>query len=326
MKNRSIRTAAIVLITTALFAASFLWPFDNIGIANAEDELTYHEDVEDAVAEMREAMKERETEVTIGIIGTTDQDGLRQSISELLDRATEHTGKPDEGDYINFQYASYKGEARTTHSGALPAIEIKYDLSYYDNAEQEAAVSAKIDEILDGLDLERKTDYEKVEAIHEYLCKNVKYEEAESSDDVRRTAYGALVEGRAVCQGYCVALYRLLLEAGVDNRVIFGNGVGPNGESAAHTWNIVDLYGDYYYVDITWDDAAGTEEYFLIPAGAGFEDEHIPGEEYDENFFTEKYPVASEAFAGDVMGSFDKIMWAAQDLEAAVLSIAAEEA
>ena len=57
LKNRSIRTAAIVLITTALFAASFLWPFDNIGIANAEDELTYHEDVEDAVAEMREAMK-----------------------------------------------------------------------------------------------------------------------------------------------------------------------------------------------------------------------------------------------------------------------------
>ena len=108
--------------------------------------------------------------------------------------------------------------------------------------------------------------------------------------------------------------------------MIFGNGVGPNGESAAHTWNIVDLYGDYYYVDITWDDAAGTEEYFLIPAGAGFEDEHIAGEEYDEDFFTEEYPVAPEAFAGDVMGSFDKIIWAAQDLEAAVLNKAAKDA
>ena len=315
-----------MLMTTALFAASFLWAFDGIGRVAAEDDTVYHDDVESAVEEFREAMKQRETEVTIGIVGTTDQEGLKHAISELLDRATEHTGKPDEGDYINFQYASYKGEARTTHSGALPAIDIKYKLSYYDTAEQEAEVSDRIVEILTELNLDRKTDYEKVKAIHDYLCRNTKYEEAEDGEDIRRTAYGALVEGRAVCQGYCVAFYRLLLEAGIDNRVIFGDGVGPNGEMAAHTWNIVDLYGDYYYIDITWDDAAGTDEYFLIPAGAGFENEHIAGSEYGDDFFTEKYPIASEAFAGDIMGSFDKIVWAAQDLEAAVLNKAAEDA
>ena len=313
MKERSIRTAAIVLFITALFAASFLCVF-------ADDDVVYQKDPDDAVALLREAMKQRKGEVTVGVIGSTNEDGLKKVIGTMLDLATQHTGKPDEGDYINFQYASYKGEAYTTHSGVEPAVEVKFDFTYYDTAEQEAEVDAKIAEALTALDLERKTDYEKVVAIHDYILRHTKYDPADDGEDIKRTAYGALVERRAVCQGYCVAFYRMLLEAGIDNRVIFGEGVGIDGKTASHTWNIVELYGEYYYVDITWDDIGGKRDYFLIPAGAGFEDEHIAEKDFGDDFFTDKYKMATDAFRGDLMGSVDKIRWAAEDTGSAIVS------
>lgn len=298
-------------MTTVLFAASFLFSF-------ADDDIVYHDNAEDAVAVLREAMKQRKSSVTIGILGSTDEDGLKQVIGRMLKLASEHTGKPDEGDYISFQYESYKGEAQTTHYGVSPAVEVRYELAYYDNAEQEAEVSKRIEEALAELDLERKTCYEKLLAIHDYICRNTEYGAAEDGGDTGRTAYGALAEGRAVCQGYCVLFYRMLLEAGIDNRVIFGDGVGYDGTTAPHTWNIVDLYGDYYYVDITWDDAGGNHDYFLVPAGAGFEDEHIASEEFREDVFADKYTMTTKEFRGDLIGTVDKIRWAAEDIGAAI--------
>ena len=298
-------------MTTVLIAASFLVCF-------AEEDIVYHDNADDAVAVLREAMKQRRSDVTIGLLVSTDEDGLKQVIGRMLKLAAEHTGKPDEGDYINFQYESYKGEAHTTHYGVSPAVEVRYDLTYYDDAEQEAEVSKKIVEALVELDLGRKTDYEKLLAIHDYICRNTEYVSTEDVGETGRTAYGALVNGKAVCQGYCVLLYRMLLEAGIDNRVIFGTGVGPDGTTASHTWNIVDIYGDYYYVDITWDDAGGNHDYFMVPAGAGFEDEHIAGEEFGDRSFVEKYMVTTKQFRGDVIGTVDKIMWAAEDIGAAI--------
>ncbi|MBQ6439392.1 MAG: hypothetical protein IJJ06_04530 [Mogibacterium sp.] len=262
----------------------------------AVQDLIYHENEIEASSELREDLKKRVSSVTIGIEGKTDQEGLQQIISRLIGEATEHTGKPDEGDYILFQYASYKGQARTKLSGTTPVVEIEYDLSYYDNAEQEAEVDSKAEEIIKELELEDLSDYEKIAAIHDYICDNVEYESSIDSSDIMRTAYGALIEGRAVCQGYSVSLYRLLLEAGIDNRIIFGTGVSPIGITGAHTWNIVDLYGEYYYMDVTWDDCTGSRDFFLVPAGDDFENEHVADSQYGEDFFTERYPLADEAF------------------------------
>lgn len=288
----------ILIFTAAAIAFCFAaMPYN----AFAQD-LTYHETEIEASAELREIMKERKDKAIIGIKGKTDQEGLQQIIGRVISEATEHTGKPDEGDYIMFQYASFKGQARTQIAGVSPVVEIEYDLSYYADAEQEAEVDKKVTEIMEELDLENKMDYEKVCAIRDYICDNVEYEVPADSNDIGRTAYGALIEGRALCQGYSVSLYRLLLEAGIDNRIIFGEGVAPDGTTGAHTWNIVELYGKYYYMDITWDDAARGRDYFLVPAGTGFEDEHKAGDQYKEESFTEHYPMADEPFNTKIEG------------------------
>ena len=271
-------------------------------------DIVYHENEEEAVTELRESMKQREKTVTIGLKGRFDEDSLQELIGRLIKQALAHTGEPDEGDYIAFQYSSYKGYAHTTYSLFSPAVEVEYTLSYYDNARQEAEVDKKVSEIIAGLQLDGKTDFEKIAAIHDYLCDNIEYETAEESSDIVRTAYGALIEGKAVCQGYSVSLYRLLLEAGIDNRIIFGEGLSGDGSSGPHSWNIIELNDEYYYIDVTWDDAGYGYDYFMVPADTGFEEDHIADESYGSDFFSDEYPMSEEAYTDEAVGLKGKIL------------------
>jgi hypothetical protein len=63
------------------------------------------------------------------------------------------------------------------------------------------------------------------------------------------TAYGGLILGRAVCEGYSEAFQYLLHQVGVECLIAGGEG---NGQP--HQWNIVRIDGEYYHVDVTWND------------------------------------------------------------------------
>ena len=291
-----------------IIAAAFVVYFAAVPSCAETSDIVYHETEKEAVAELRESMRQREESVTIGLMGNIDQEGLQEIIGRLVEKATAHTGNPDEGDYTGFQYGSYRGEAHTTYVGFSPAMEIEYTLSYYDDAQQESEVDEKVSEIIESLELEEKTDFEKIAAIHDYICDNVECASSEEEGDLLHTAYGALIDGRAVCQGYSVSLYRLLLEAGIDNRIIFGEGRSMDGEAGAHTWNIIELNDEYYYIDATWDDVGYNHLYFMVPSGAGFEDSHIADESYGEDFFSEEYPVSEEAYKEEAVGLWGKIL------------------
>lgn len=62
-------------------------------------------------------------------------------------------------------------------------------------------------------------------------------------------AYGALVDGKAVCDGYTKAFQYLLQRVGIQSFMVTGIGNGVK-----HAWNIVRIDGKYYNVDLTWDD------------------------------------------------------------------------
>lgn len=61
--------------------------------------------------------------------------------------------------------------------------------------------------------------------------------------------YGALVEGKAVCEGYSRAFQMLCNGVGIECVNIVGE-----SEGELHMWNAVELDDKYYYVDVTWDD------------------------------------------------------------------------
>ena len=94
-----------------------------------------------------------------------------------------------------------------------------------------------------------KTEYEKVKGVYDYLVDYTAYDYAYYG----KTLYELFHDGRAVCEGYARAAQYLLTKLGVE--VIFVEGdAGVPGQMEAHAWNIVNVGGDYYHLDVTWGD------------------------------------------------------------------------
>lgn len=98
--------------------------------------------------------------------------------------------------------------------------------------------------------LEGKSDYQKARLVHDWLAENVSYSLDSTSD---YTPYGAILRGKAACEGYAEAYTLLLRQLGVSASVVGGTGVTADG-SEAHAWNIVRINDEYVLVDVTWDD------------------------------------------------------------------------
>lgn len=104
------------------------------------------------------------------------------------------------------------------------------------------------------------TECEREEYIHNYIINNCDYdEEAAENDDVQdneNDAYGALVDGKAVCEGYARAFQLLCNKANIDSVLLSGTADSDN-----HAWNGVKIGGDWYQIDVTWNDTDRENNY-----------------------------------------------------------------
>ena len=109
----------------------------------------------------------------------------------------------------------------------------------------------KIDEIMSSLK-SGLTEYEREKILHDKLLDGCRYKKGvESSKDGWQyfSAYGAVVTGEAVCEGYAKSMQILLSKAGIPCLTLKGE---SNGVS--HMWNVVELNNEWYHLDPTWDD------------------------------------------------------------------------
>ena len=96
------------------------------------------------------------------------------------------------------------------------------------------------------------SEYDREKLLHDRLAEKVVYD---GSNTHAHSAYGALVQGKAVCEGYAKAFQVVLRRAGIQSFLITGSSVNPStGKSEGHAWNAVRIDGKYYHVDVTWDD------------------------------------------------------------------------
>lgn len=146
-------------------------------------------------------------------------------------------------------------------------VTITFTPEYYMTADEikvgEDALALIKENILNGISQEA-TDYEKVLYIHDYIIDTTVYDAASAeendgsgkklSDRVYKSAsiYGCLVEGKAICTGYTAAFQYLLNDLGVESGRVSGYTV--EGSATGHQWNYVSVDGEYYYIDLTWDD------------------------------------------------------------------------
>lgn len=98
------------------------------------------------------------------------------------------------------------------------------------------------------------SDYDKLIFFHDYLLRFCSY-----TLDAKNpfSAYGCLIDGKAVCEGYSKAFSILCLNAGIPCINVIGNADDGNTENQAHMWNMVKLDGRWYHIDVTWDDPKG---------------------------------------------------------------------
>ena len=244
------------------------------------------------IAYLRNAFVNRETHIEFGFYCDQPIDKAGDVIKNAL---FAHTKNPIEGDYLRFQYREYSVTRYLVTSGSRYCYLIFMDVVYMTDSAQEAAVSTAVGNLLGNLGVNSMDSYSKIKTIYNWICQNVSYDYAHvgNTEYLKQfSAYGALIEGTAVCQGYAVLLYRLLLESGVDVRVIPGT-----GNSTLHAWNIVELNGVYYNVDSTWDAGKDSYGYFLC-SEADFSG-HIRLDDYRTDAFMTSYPMSSKTYESE---------------------------
>lgn len=268
------------------------------------------ETMEAAAVTLREGIKNWENLVTVtftvdagSFSGTTA--AANTLAQQVLDLALAHTGAPDEGDYLRFNIGYMEpNSVNFGKQGDSWQFTVTYYFAYWTTPEQESELDERIEELVQALDLrnDQLTAYQKVCAIYNYICGNVVYDYENLHDDsygLKFTTYAAVVNKTAVCQGYATLFYRLCLEAGVDNRIITGEGINNEGQPERHAWNLVELDGQYYCLDSTWD--AGMYDYWYFLKSNNDFYNHTPDPQYLSAEFMAKYPVAAQSYEHPTM-------------------------
>ncbi len=185
---------------------------------------------------------------------------------------------------IDAQYAQYQFNDVAFKSNYSNGVyHITYIFTYRSNAKEELEVNNAVKNFFASVDLNNISDYDLLKKIHDFVLDSCTYSSDFSEDSVY-TAWGALCDSDAVCEGYALAFYRLCKEAGLD--VVMDV---SDPQKGCHAWNIVNLGGKCYYVDATWDDSFDENDgdkyslflvdYGTLKGGDSYKGEH---KHYDE--------------------------------------------
>ncbi len=142
----------------------------------------------------------------------------------------------DHPDFFNIEGV---GVDTNDEDGTVSAVRF----SYVPNGDgREEKYEKEVKKILSGIK-KGWSDEAKLTYLHDYLVTHCQYDLTYS----RYTAYDAIVEHSAVCQGYALAYTDLVRKAGISAYLV-------TSWANNHAWNLVKLGGKRYYVDCTWDD------------------------------------------------------------------------
>lgn len=140
------------------------------------------------------------------------------------------------------------------------------DENKIDNYEKE--IEAKAKEIIKMVP--SGSDYEKALWVHDYIVDNTTYNNDVSwfvgeEKNFSASIYSLLLKNESNCNGYSKAYKYLLDMLNIPCTVV----AGVCNDGVLHAWNIIEIDGEYYQVDATWDDPVGGKQavhhnYFCI--------------------------------------------------------------
>lgn len=243
----------------------------------------------DAAVKIRDNMIARKGKFTIDI--RSERQDYTALVSEMFKLAIskELANSATAGDYLAWQYGGYSYTGTASYDNGAYDYSFTFKVTYYTTSAQEQKVTATVNKALDDMNIDSLDTYGKVKKIYDYVCKVCNYDYSNTKGYTKFTAYGALVENKAVCQGYSTLLYRMLEEAGIDNKIV---------TSTDHSWNIVEINGKYYNVDATWDDNYYDKGYnylYFLKCAAHFNN-HNREPEYKTAAFNNEHVMTAECY------------------------------
>lgn len=146
-----------------------------------------------------------------------------------------------------------------------------------------------------------KNDYYKIVKAHNWIVDNVEYNLEESVNN--SNIYGALYDKTVVCEGYARLFKSLMDKFEIPCVLVSGVGIDTDtGHQENHAWNYVYLKGNWYAVDVTWDDpviigsgeVSSKNKYkYLLKGSDEFFKSHIEKNKLVDNGMDFEYPVIS---------------------------------
>ena len=242
-------------------------------------------------AAMRDGMDLRQSVVTVYYRTDHYIDG--EEFLDLFQGAFAFTRVPTQGDYLRETWQTYDAYWDCIEDGGFCDYTITVYMTYETTLAQEQELAAEAERLLSQFGFTDNTsDYDKIRTIYDYLTHNIVYDYEHVADGsylMQYTAYAALLEGTAVCEGFAKAFYYLALESNLNPRIVTGF---SNGET--HAWNIVYLDGLYYNLDATWDAEETVYRYFL-KGSSDFQD-HLRRPQFDTEAYHALHPMSYNAY------------------------------
>lgn len=106
------------------------------------------------------------------------------------------------------------------------------------------------------------SDVDRIRYLHDSIIGSFDFEKAQKI----HSPSGMLETGEGVCQAYSLLLKYYLDMLGYDNCLAVNSG---------HQWNMVKIGGEWYHVDLTWDEASPDKPYkYFLKSDRAFSEDH----------------------------------------------------
>ena len=155
--------------------------------------------------------------------------------------------------YLNIETTT-KGGDSTYNVYINSGSEANYLTEEFNSKQAIDQAIAQIEQVKNQI-MQNKTGntYEDIKMVHDYLVDTIQYDSSLSKQNIYNL-YGALINKECVCEGYARSFKYLLDELNIPCVMVIGTATNSQGETENHAWNYVQLNGNWYAVDTTWDD------------------------------------------------------------------------
>lgn len=204
------------------------------GSEDTVETVASHQDLKDLMHEMLDGTEE---------VASFRVDGGYQVTTDEILSAYRELERDDPMDVHSVGSFSYGGNPIVT-------LKLNYDLDVDLLIRMKEETRGLLKQAESQINVDGLSQYEIVCAVNDYLCDTIVYPPSEPYPAETHTPHSALKDGSAVCDGYAKTAKLMLNDFGVECDFIIGTCTNGGG----HAWNLVKLDGEWYHMDVTWND------------------------------------------------------------------------